>query len=600
MLKRLKAFLTVHAKSDPLAWIEENISLRYDPTSAHEGLVRLDPYQRRPILAQYQPQVREVTIMAVEQTGKSACWLFPLLHKIVEYPGPRWIIYECDEKAAAINAEQFEPLLRHVPGLEGMLNRNTVTKQRYHLPNGSTLDFSGAGSDITSKPKRDGVADELDTWPLTDAGIRQNLRNFRKRFRTFWARGEGCLVKVSSPSPRKKGATQDLTKSIIGEEFAASDGGYWTLRCQGCGRLSIPSHAVYRLQWEMTDDEDEDARRVKPETLTLECPACGHGHTEAEARAMNEAGAYCTRAGDEVIGYGTHVGCQWGALACPRVFSWLAIAEAQLAAGKTADIYAQANFFNSWRGLPFKPRAKEKAGVEALKKHCAPLPDPATLANVFFAADTQDNGWFWVVRGLDRTNCLWLLGHGFARTVQELKKVWDAEYIGILPVMGIIDEGGHGDMPKYTRQLVDAERGLYAYKGGAFGERWRHGNVAKTILASARQYQADLLYYLYSQQDRSNAYWYLPPEETLDDEYLAQVAAIQQNSRVRHGDQFENWEAPPQTPDHYFDCEKEILVIIDVALKELKQWRQPVTGLRRWQTATSGKRRRAPVLEIGL
>jgi len=559
--------------------------------------VRLEPYQHRPILAQYQPEVREVTIVAVEQTGKSACWRFPLLHKMVEYPAPRWIIYESDEKAQDINAEQFEPLLRHVPGLDGQLNRNTATKNRYMLRNGATLDFSGAGSDITSKPKRDGVADEVDTWPLTEAGIRQNLRNFRKRFRTYWARGEGCLVKVSSPSPRKKGSTQDLTKSVIWEEFLESDQGYWTLRCRKCGKLSIPSHAIYRLQWELTEDEDETARKVKPETLRLECPACGHAHTEDQAQRMNDRGAYCTKDGAEIVGYSQHVGCQWGALACPRVFSWLSIAEAQMQAGKSADLYAQANFFNSWRGLTYRPHAKEKANVAALKKHCAPLPDPATLANVFLAADTQDNGWYWVVRGVDQANCLWRLGAGFVRTIAELKKVWDAEYLGILPVMGIIDEGGHGDMPKYVRQLVDAEKGLYAYKGGAFGERWRHGNVAKTILASAKQYQADLLYYLYSQQDRTNAYWYLPPEEMLEDDYLAQVTAIQPASRLKHGDQFENWEAPAQTPDHYFDCEKEILVILDVAYKELKTWRRPVTGLRRGMTGKREKRR-APTLDI--
>ena len=591
---RLIAYLSIADKTDPIEWIEANISLRNDPTSASDAFVTLEPYQKRPILAQYRKEVREVTIMAPEQTGKSVCWRFPMLHKLVEYPGPAWIIYESDDKAEDINAEQFDPLLRALPAFAGKLNRFNAMKRRYMLPNGATLDFSGAGADITSKPKRDGVADELDTWPLTLANIRQNLRNFRKRFRTFWARGEGCLVKVSSPSPRRKGDTQDMTRSIIGEEFAESDGGHWTLRCQKCKRLTMPSHATYLLQWEC-EGEDE-AKAVIPDSLRLDCPRCGHSHTEDMAQAMNDAGSYCTKDGTEITGYAKHVGCQWGAMATPRVFSWLMIADAQMSAGASSDIHAQANFFNSWRGLPYRPRAKEKAGAESLRKHCAPLPDPSVLANVFFAADTQDNGWYWIVRGVDSAGCLWLLGHGFARVITELKKAWDSEYLGILPVMGIIDEGGHGDMPVYARDLVTAEKGLYGYKGGSFGEKWRHGKVQKQILASARAYQADLCYYLYSQTDRTKMYWFLPPEETLEDEYISHLVAMQPNSRARHGDAFENWQATPKgAPDHYWDCEKQMLVLLDVAYKELKTWRKPVAGLRR---QTQRKTRRAPVMEM--
>jgi len=595
---QLYRFCRPRAKTEPIAWIERNVSLRYDPTSASDAMIRVEPYQRRPILAQYRPEVREVTVMGVEQTGKSLIHRLVMLHKMVEYPGPRWIIYESDEKAADINAEQFIPLIKSIPSLAKMVNRNTVQKQRYQFPNGSIVSFSGAGTDITSKPIRDGVADELDTWPLTDAGIRQNLRNFRKRFRTYWARGEGCLVKVSSPSPRKKGSTQDLTRSAIAEEFAASDGGYWTLRCQKCGRLSMKSHAIHCLQWEMTDDEKEDERTVIADTLRLECPVCGSQHAEDVAQKLNTEGAYCTRDGVELTDYSAHVGCQCGALACPRVFSWLMIAKAQLAGGSTADIYAQANFFNSWRGLTFRPKAAEKAGAEVLRKHCAPMVDPATLANVFLSADTQDNGWYWVVRGVDQNNSLWPLACGFVRTIAELKKTWDAEYLGILPVMGIIDEGGHGDMPVYTRQLVDSEVGLYAYKGGAFGEKWRHGNVAKTILASAKAYQADLLYYMYSQDDRSNCYWYMPPEEELDPEYLEHLTALQPNKRAKHGDQYEQWDTVSRgTADHYFDCEKMLLALLDVAYAELaaNKWRRPVTGLRR---QAAKEQRRAPVLEM--
>lgn len=597
----LKDYLTITERADPVTWIERHLNLRWDSTSASDAYVQLEPYQIRPIRAQYRAEVREVSIMAVEQSGKSACWRFPMIHKVLRYPGPRWVIYESDDKVQAINEEQLRPLLESVPELASQLSRFTAMRNRYHLPNGSIVDFSGAGSDITSHPKRDGVADELDSWPLSEDGIRQNLRNFKKRFRTYWSRGEGCLVKVSSPSPRKTGENQDLTRSAIAEEFDHSDKGYWHMRCLKCGKLSMPSHATYNLQWELDDEEN-------PINIVLICPACKHRHTESQAQTMNDRGGYKNKRGDvlwdpeaEIEVWNDHVGCQWGSLACQRAASWTDIAEAQLASGKSADMYAQADFDNSWRGIPFKPKRKSPVGVKTLKKHCAPYPDPSILTNIFFSADTQDSGWYWVVRGVDADNSLYLLNYGFVRTPQELEAVWDTPVFDILPVMGLIDEGGHGDMPKYVRELVENKQGLYAYKGTSAhqGTRWKHGKEKKTILASAKQYQADLLYYIYSQESTESNYWYLPPEDELTDDYMNQVASLQPQNRKQRGNEYENWDVPNKgTADHYFDCEKQLLVILDVAYRELpeRQWRSMPTNLRR---GTKRKpKRQAPEMEM--
>jgi len=136
---------------------------------------------------------------------------------------------------------------------------------------------------------------------------------------------------------------------------------------------------------------------------------------------------------------------------------------------------------------------------------------------------------------------------------------------------------------------------LYSYKGGSFGEKWRKGNNPNTILASAKQYKADLLYYMYSQSDTSNHYWFLPPFETIEQEYLEQICAIQENTRSKHGNKYENWEVPSKgTPDHYFDCEKQLLVILDVAYKELPagSWLKPVSNVRR------GNKRKTPKVQL--
>jgi len=548
-------WLSVPVILPPLEWIEL-LDLTNDPTSARNGLLKLDPYQRDPIAAQFDPAIREVVVMAVEQTGKSTIWRMPMLYKMQFEPGPRWIIYESDDKAEDINSSSFLPLVRAVPELASLINRGKITKRRYFLPNGTVLDFSGAGADITSKPERDGVADELDRWPLTIPMISQNLRNFRKRFRTFWRINQGCLVIVSSP----KG-----TDSPIADQFDATSQGHWYLRCLKCQRLTIPSHAIHRMQWETTE-----AGHVVADSIRIECPACGHAHPEADAVGMNDRGGYRHKDDENKA----QRGYQWGAMAAPRVFSWGQIAAAQLAAGRTADVHAQADFDNTWRGIRFKPRKAREPTKAIIREHCAVLPDPDTLANVFLSADTQDSGWYWIVRGLDVADNTYRLGYGLVKTIEELRAVWDASYLGIQCELGIIDEGGHGERPIQAKKLAAATRGLYTYKGNSrIGTRWKRGSERDLILAIPQQYQADLLYYIYAQPDKSNHYWFLPPEA--GDDYIEHIAALRPNNKARHGDRYENWDNNREA-DHWFDCEKMWLVLLDYARKHLRTWRLPV------------------------
>ncbi len=77
-----------------------------------------------------------------------------------------------------------------------------------------------------------------------------------------------------------------------------------------------------------------------------------------------------------------------------KSLSWKKIANAQLEAGKRADIEVQTTFDNSIRGLPYKRREVTKEDFEKLKFHCWRQNEVPSLKNVemvFMVADTQDN-----------------------------------------------------------------------------------------------------------------------------------------------------------------------------------------------------------------
>jgi len=573
----LGLMLEVDIIPPPIEWIENSVDLSKDTTSASSGFLKLDPYQVEPVEAQFLDDIHEVVVMAPPQTGKSVVWRMPMLYKIRFIEGPRWIIYESNEKADDINAQQFEPLIMSIPEIRQRLElagRNAKVKRQYRFPTGP-VDFSGAGSEPTSKPERDGVADELDTWPVTNGQKRKTLNSFRDRFITWWMAGQGCLAIVSSPNGED---------SAIGEEYEKSSRGHWFLRCLNCEELTIASHKPIHLQWDTDDSGEAIACSIR-----CICPDCSHEHTEDQATEMNRLGGYThDLPGAKVLGY------QWGALASPRTKSWEWIAAACLKAGHMASPEELANFAKTVEGLPLRHKSVKRDQVETIKAHIGPLPNIDEVCGLFFSADTQDNSWYWVVRSLDIHRNTHLVAHGNEPTEEALMEAWDAKYLGKQCVCGIIDEGGHrtGDIV----EMVKDRPGLFTYKGDSrVQKRWKYMSEDKhktRLLANPKTFQSELLYYIYTKtaRDKGN-YWFI--SDSSSEDYREQVGAVQPNRKVKNGHLFENW--TEIGADHYFDAEKMLRTIINFAEDELKesQWLIPPPWI--FNKKNRNKRRKSSV-----
>jgi hypothetical protein len=388
----------------------------------------------------------------------------------------------------------------------------------------------------------------------------RTLSNFRDRFRTYSRDPAACLVIVGSPQGMH---------DPIGDLFEDSSGEEWTLACRQCGKPTIPSDRISALQW-----ETDAGNHPVPGSFRLCCPVCGAEHIEEESVRMNRDGAYVAQRRHPY-----RRGFHWGALASPRTWTWSAIAEEQLAAGSTAPLHQHLHFAKSVLGRPYRPRRVTGDQADALREHVLrptdPQPSAERIALVLFSADTQDNGWYWVVRAVATDQSTYRLAAGFAGDWNALSAAWDASRGDLgAPALGIIDEGGHR-----SRDVVafcQARPGLYTYKGNpSIGKPWKISTEdPRRILAVPQHYQADLLWLIYHQPDRSANYWYVDPEA--GDDYWEHMGAVRPNKKVRHGDRLENW-AAVDAPDHYFDAEKQVRVLLDFAVELLpaQSWRRP-------------------------
>lgn len=545
MIRRVFADLIPVEMPPPSVWAGDNIRFS-SPGAPVRGALDLDlsPFLRDPLDAwQTEPGqgLKEITVVAPEQMGKTTLEFSGLLWHLQCRPGLTMIIYPSDEKGIRVNEEKLEPMMREIPFFADLLDRPmSKTIDCYRL-GGSLIYFGGAGSRATSHSAVAVLADEVDDWQ-TLKGV-DTMHDLRKRSRAF---SDAVLCAVCTPR-MGEGASK------IWKEFQSSSQGYWYLRCVSCGGLTMRSADVRNLQWELDDNGN-----VLPDSLRLICPGCGHEHLEKDKRRMNLEGGYIHRHPERLR---EHPGFQFGALASQfAALRWEVIAAAGVKAGRSGDLTDQIYFDNSIRGLPFKPRRMDSRGVEAVKRHRAPLPDPAKILYRFLSVDTQDSGFFWIVRGIDAQMNTYLLDCGMAADTTALGAIWDGEYHGGRLQCGIIDEGGH--RMAEVRSFADDRPGMLTYKGnGKLAAKWRESEeIRGLLLAKPDHYKHMLLYAIYGTPNRGTHYWYLPPEPP--EMYLEQITSWRPNNAVRRGDEIENYVCPDGN-DHLFDCEKMLLVLLD-------------------------------------
>ena len=304
-------------------WASEFINFKYDHSARIKDKINLSltSYLIDPINAwDYTGTIREVTVCAPEQTGKTLSWVVGLLWSFIYTPCLSLVCYESDNKAAEINKDKLLPLMKAIPELSAELAMpKSFRSDRYSFSN-LTSYFQGAGSRISSKSSRVNVADEQDDWQEHDNQV-DNIQDMRKRLRSFDESllYKVCTVKGSNPKDKK---SSGVKASRIWGEFLNSSQGYWHLACQNADcqsqkwqkykGLTMRSCDVHNLQFNVDKENN-----LQENSCRLVCPVCGFEHEEKLKQQMNSQGGYIHKKPERLKGKFVHYGFQWGALASP-------------------------------------------------------------------------------------------------------------------------------------------------------------------------------------------------------------------------------------------------------------------------------------------
>lgn len=237
------------------------------------------PYMVEPMDAFNDSRVREITIVAPSQVGKSEVELNVIGYIIDQDPGSTLYVQPNLDDAKKFSRLRIAPMFRDSPRLRRKVaevksrdSGNTVLQKTF--PGGMlTIVGSQSPSALASTPARYVLGDEVDRWVLSAGTEGDPWSLAAARTTTYY---NAKMVAVSTPTIKGFSRIEKLFNDGTQER--------WCTQCPDCGEW-------YSISFEQIKFDFETIKAGKSITYKINslmwcCPSCGCTHTENEMRAQ--------------------------------------------------------------------------------------------------------------------------------------------------------------------------------------------------------------------------------------------------------------------------------------------------------------------------
>lgn len=590
LIDHIRRYFNITPYQPIIEWCQKNIDFSQQISAERNKLdFELYPYQV-PIIKEWQNEkktIKTIVVVAPEQLGKTNMFVDGILYNMVFNPCQSLIVYPNDDLAIATNQTKLKPLMKHIPILNEQLQKPKSCKVDCYKFTNLISYFQGAGVKIVSRSCKIVVGDQIDAWqPPSNM---DPVADLKKRTRSY--NNSICFL-ISTPTTEN---------GRIWKNFLKGSQGYWFLRCRGCGQLTMKSCDIHNLQFESDQNQQLNERVVRPDSIRLICPQCGHEHTEQDKAWMNKNGGFKHLIPERLD---TNPSFQIGALASQLpAMCWANIATAQLEAGKRADIEAQITFDNSYKGLPYKRRQIVKEDLQRLKDHIyannSQRIKPEQIEFVFAGIDSMGTYFRYAIMASDvndnihvirigevnyltlseedrkknneqRKRTAQMLGEKY-QPIETLEDIINANYYGFPVLVAAIDAHATYNYAQVQKFIRD-HKNMVGYLGTKMVQtRYKPSqNVKKNFLVSASHYKVDLIYYLYSQKRRNSEYLFF--DQNVEEKYWNEIAAVKPDPNSKFGHLPQNFSSENRQ-DHAFDAVKMGYWVRDLSIQNLQRKR---------------------------
>lgn len=225
------------------------------------------------------PRVREITIVAPSQVGKSEVELNVIGYIIDQDPGSTLYVQPNLDDAKKFSRLRIAPMFRDSPRLRRKVTEvksrdsgNTVLQKTF--PGGMlTIVGSQSPSALASTPARYVLGDEVDRWALSAGTEGDPWSLAAARTTTYY---NAKMVAVSTPTIKGFSRIEKLFNDGTQER--------WCTKCPDCGEWHSISFEQIKFDFETIKAGKTMTYQIN--SLMWCCPSCGCAHTENEMRAQ--------------------------------------------------------------------------------------------------------------------------------------------------------------------------------------------------------------------------------------------------------------------------------------------------------------------------
>lgn len=400
----------------PSQWAEDHVVVMDGPYAGSRWRNDLTPYLVGIMDTWASPDVDEVVVCAVAQSGKTRAMYNCMAWGIDRRPGPRMLAMPDDDALDRAVEHKLLPGMRASRITRAKLGK--MTKEAVAFRDGSVLYLSSAQSPSSraSVSVRDLFLDEEDLYRRF-AGQADPVGDFRERVRSFARKSK--IFRTSKPV----GGEESSVWTAITRECQEVRG--FEVVCPACRHPQLMRFAQIKFL-----QGCRDPRRMKAEKLArYECERCRYHWTDVIRDRAVGLGGWRPVRHDEDKGFvpcaPSHrpriVGFHLPAMISPFV-SLSEIAAAFLTAREDPSRWPE--FYNGFLAEPYVPAASKTSAetiLEAREKSLPPRTVPDAAVALTCGIDIQKRGLWYVVRAWADTLESWLVDYGFLGTLEEAR-----------------------------------------------------------------------------------------------------------------------------------------------------------------------------------
>lgn len=428
-------------------WAEENVFLppRASPKPGRYS-TELTPYVRVPMECYSDKPTREITLCWAAQSAKTTTEIVCMMFNTPNNPGNQIFLMPSQDMAKSFSETRYQPMIESTPDVARFkpADRHKFKMLEMHFTSG-TVNFIGGSSAANLAGRSAGFLfmDEVDKLQAKLKDEADPISLLRERAKWFPNR----KVFITS--------TPTVEDGHVWKAFLEGSQEYFYWGCPHCDHYFTPKwndHVKFPNKFGRFDEGGEEGDQEFPFTKRgemgyIECPECEGKIVNKHKKKMLENGQWRPHHPEAPTEKRSFHFNEIMSPITPLPKLILKFLEAQDKA-KKGDLGELQNFVNSslsepWRYEP--ANTLKSSDVDNLVDIDRPRYEvPEQTIGLIAGVDTQDNGFYFVIRAFGAHNSSWLVHEGFVTDLHALEQVlFNSQYSNYSVGMTVIDSQGH-------------------------------------------------------------------------------------------------------------------------------------------------------------